>query len=124
MEAAISSAVSLHFYATCSVMTGKTIFSIVWHNLNYGVDNRMNLVYIQILTLTHENKEEIKYCLKICTFNLQRSDNCVRSCVKRSVFFSSSFCDKLLSLKIMSPGSCMKLTAIPLQRECSSIPVA
>ena len=55
MEAAISSAVSVHFYATCIVMTGKTvIFSIVWYNLSYVVDNRMNPMYIQILTPTHK----------------------------------------------------------------------
>lgn len=53
MEAAISSAVSVHFYATCGVMTGKTvIFSIVWYNLRYAVDNRMNPMYMQIHLLT------------------------------------------------------------------------
>jgi hypothetical protein len=55
IEAAISSAVSVYFYATCSVMTGKTVISsIVWYNLSYVVDNRMNPIYIQILTLTHK----------------------------------------------------------------------
>jgi hypothetical protein len=72
MEAAILSAVSVHFYSTCSVMTGKTvIFSIVWHNRSYGVDNRVNPMYIQILTPTHKRirrKENIalKSALLIC----------------------------------------------------------
>jgi len=51
MGAAVSSEDSVHFYATCSVMIGKTvIFSIVWYNLSYVVDNMMNPMYIQILT--------------------------------------------------------------------------
>jgi hypothetical protein len=55
METAILPAVSVHFYTTCSVVTGKTvIFTIVWYNLNYVVDNRMNPMYIQILTPTHK----------------------------------------------------------------------
>lgn len=71
MEAAISSPVSLHFYATCSVVTGKTvIFSIVWYNLRYVVDNRMNPMYIHILTPTHKRirRENIalKSALLIC----------------------------------------------------------
>lgn len=77
IETAILSAVSLHFYTTSSVMTGKTvILSTVWHNLSYGVVNRMNPMYIRI-HLLKKNKKEIKYCL-----NLQRSDDFVRFCIK------------------------------------------
>jgi hypothetical protein len=72
MEAAISSAVSVHFYATCSIVTGKTvIFSIVWYNLSYVMDNEINPMYIQILTPTHKTirrRENIalKSALLIC----------------------------------------------------------
>lgn len=115
MEAAISSAISVHFYATCSVMTGTTvIFSIVWYNLRYVVDNRMNPMYIQILTPIHKRirrKESIalKFALLICKEVMTLWNTLVRWSVCRQdavglhvplteLFFSGLFCKKLLSV--------------------------